>query len=297
MGLDLLFPLPGNEALTSKLASSLKGKVGSLTARHFPDGETYLRFETPLEKKNIALVCSLNDPDTKLVRLIFAADAAKQLGAAKIGLVAPYLAYMRQDIRFNPGEAVTSRSVAGMLSTHFDWLVTVDPHLHRYRSLSELYSIPTRVVHAAPEISAWIRANIQKPFLAGPDQESSQWVADIAADLGVPYVTIAKHRLSDRHVTLEPFDIEIIGQRTPVIVDDIIASGETMIGAINLLQTAGHKPAVCIAVHGLFANDADKRIASLGTRILTTNTVVGPMSSIDISQQIADGVRAIIAAG
>ena len=67
-----------------------------------------------------------------MLPLIFAAATARELAAAKIGLVAPYLAYMRQDRRFNPGEAVTSRQVAGLLSSAFDWLVTVDPHLHRY---------------------------------------------------------------------------------------------------------------------------------------------------------------------
>jgi ribose-phosphate pyrophosphokinase len=82
--------------------------------------------------------------------LLFAADTARDLGARRIGLVAPYLAYMRQDIRFHAGEAVTSRTFAAILSRHLDWLVTVDPHLHRYHELSEIYRIPTQVVHAAP---------------------------------------------------------------------------------------------------------------------------------------------------
>ena len=88
--------------------------------------------------------------------LLFAADAARQLGARKVGLVAPYLCYMRQDRSFKPGEAVTSRSFAALLSRACDWLVTVDPHLHRYKSLSEIYAIPARALHAGPAIADWI---------------------------------------------------------------------------------------------------------------------------------------------
>ncbi|WP_164119514.1 ribose-phosphate pyrophosphokinase-like domain-containing protein, partial [Stenotrophomonas maltophilia] len=86
---------------------------------------------------------ALAQPNEKILPLIFAAATARELGAARVGLVAPYLAYMRQDRRFNPGEAVTSRQMAHLVSGAFDWMVTVDPHLHRYSDLSEIYSIPT----------------------------------------------------------------------------------------------------------------------------------------------------------
>lgn len=61
-----------------------------------------------------------------------------------MGLVAPYLAYMRQDQQFRPGEVVTSRMFAALVSRHVDWLVTVDPHLHRVHALDEIYAVPTR---------------------------------------------------------------------------------------------------------------------------------------------------------
>src|SRR6185503_12811188 len=121
------------------------------------------------------ILCTLADPDAKFLPLIFAAATARELGAARVGLVAPYLAYMRQDRRFNPGEAVTSRYVAKLISGAFDWLVTVDPHLHRYGALGEIYTIPTRAIHAAPLMSDWIRRNVPDPLIVGPDSESEQW--------------------------------------------------------------------------------------------------------------------------
>jgi phosphoribosylpyrophosphate synthetase len=87
-----------------------------------------------LTSRTVVLACSLARPDEKTLPLLFAADAARDLGAAKVLLAAPCLAYLRQDRRFHAGEAVTSRSYAALLSRAFDALVTADPHLHRDRS-------------------------------------------------------------------------------------------------------------------------------------------------------------------
>src|SRR3546814_2966154 len=80
--------------------------------------------------------------------LRFAARAAREFGARSVGLIAPYLGYMRQDTRFHPGEAVSTPLFAQFLEEAFDWLVTVDPHLHRVERLQSLYRIPTAHVSA-----------------------------------------------------------------------------------------------------------------------------------------------------
>jgi len=289
----LLFALPGNEVLTNSLAARLNAIVGKLSMRKFPDGETYLRYEDEIAGKDVAFVCTLNDPDSKLVPLLLAADGARQLGVARIGLVSPYLAYMRQDARFHPGEVVTSQTIGALLSRHFDWLVTVDPHLHRYRALSEIYSISTQVVHAAPAVASWIQANVTKPFLIGPDAESAQWVKEIADGLHVPYATLRKHRQADRVVALEPLDLARMGDRTPVLVDDIVASGQTMIEALKLVSGNTATAPVCIAVHRLFADRADHQLVDMGARVVTTNTVPGTATEIILDGSIADGIRAL----
>ena len=137
---------------------------------HFPTARPTCASPLIRPDRRIALVCTLDRPDAKMLPLLFAAAAARELGASQVGLVAPYLAYMRQDRRFKPGEAVTSREFARLLSGAFDWLVTVDPHLHRYASLAEIYRIPTRVVHAAPLISQWIRTRIERAADHRPGQ-------------------------------------------------------------------------------------------------------------------------------
>ena len=168
--------------------------------RRFPDEEAYLRINSECGDRDVILLCTLDHPDPKILPLLFLAEAAKQLGARRVGLVAPYLAYMRQDKRFHPREALTSKSFAQLVSKYVDWLVTVDPHLHRYTSLADIYSIPTTVAHSAPAISEWIASNVERPLVVGPDEESRQWVTDVAARAGAPHIVLVKLRSGDRDV-------------------------------------------------------------------------------------------------
>ena len=279
----LILPMPGNEALASAFGAAQGWPVGALETRRFPDGESYVRLLTAVETHPVVLVCTLAQPDEKLLPLLFAAAAARELGAPRVGLVAPYLAYMRQDRRFKPGEAVTSREVARFLSASFDWLVTVDPHLHRYHALSEIYSIPTRVLHAAPLISQWIKDNLENPVIIGPDSESEQWVAAVARDAGAPYSVLEKARHGDRDVSVTVKDLRAFPGRKPILVDDIISSGHTMVAAARLLQSEGWPPPVCLAVHGIFADQSDQLLAATGARVVTSNTVPHPSNALDIS--------------
>ena len=225
---SLIIAMPGNEAMAQTLAQLLRFDVGQVELRAFPDGETYLRFVTELSERELVLVCTLDRPNVKILPLLFAAATGRELGATKVGLVAPYLAYMRQDRRFQPGEAVTSREIGRLLSNGFDWLITVDPHLHRYSTLVEIYRIPTRVVHAAPLMSEWIRKHVSNPLIIGPDSESEQWVSAVAKDAGAPFAVLEKVRLGDRKVEISVKGLTNIDGRTPVLVDDIISSGRTM---------------------------------------------------------------------
>jgi ribose-phosphate pyrophosphokinase len=182
----LTLAVPGSDALGRRVSDLSGLPFGSVESRRFPDGETYLRIDAECGGKSVVLVCTLDHPDTKLLPLVFLADAARDLGAARVGLVAPYVAYLRQDRRFHPGEALTSRTFARLLSRYVDWLVAVDPHLHRYPSLAGLYSVPSRVVHAAPALAEWIRANVDRPVVVGPDEDSAQWAKDVADLAGAP---------------------------------------------------------------------------------------------------------------
>lgn len=291
----VVFALPGNEALAAALADGLGAASGRLQVRRFPDGETYLRFDTPVAGQQVVLACSLHQPDDKAMPLLFAAATARELGATRVGLVAPYLGYMRQDKRFRDGEAVTSALFARMLSQHVDWLATVDPHLHRWHTLDQIYSIPSTVVPAAPLLAQWIRTNIDAPVLIGPDAESEQWVSAVARNAGAPHLVLEKVRRGDRDVTVSIPDPAALRGRTPVLVDDIISTGRTMIAAARHLMAQGLNPPVCIGVHAIFAEDAREALRAAGAaRIITTNSIPNGTGIIDVTPELARAMSGLL---
>lgn len=289
----LLLPLPGHEALADALAARAAGSAGRLEVRAFPDDETYLRVDARCEGRSVALVGSLDRPDPRLLPLLFAADTLRELGATRVGLVAPYLAYLRQDRRFQDGEAVTSRIFAALLSSRLDWLVTLDPHLHRFRSLDEIYTIPTRVVHAAPALASWISANVAHPLLVGPDSESRQWVADVADRIGAPHAVARKVRRGDRDVQISLPDLAPHRGRTPIVLDDIVSTARTMIQTVRQLVAAGLPAPVCVGVHGIFAGDALDALEAAGAaRIVTTRSIPHPTNAIEIADLLVPALTA-----
>lgn len=287
----VILALPGNEQLAAGLAAKLQTEVGRMTVRRFPDGESYVRIETPVDGRNVVLACGLHDPDSKIPALLFAASTARELGAARVGLVAPYLAYMRQDKRFNEGESITSVHFAELVSRYVDWLVTVDPHLHRRSSLDDIYSIPGIAVHAAPLLAQWILAHVDSPVLIGPDSESEQWVSEVARGANAPWLVLEKIRRGDRDVSVSIPDPGALRGRTPVLVDDIISTARTMIATIRHLADFGLAKPVCVGVHAVFAGTAYADLAAAGVaRIVTCNTIAHESNAIDVSGPLAEAV-------
>ncbi len=298
MSAPVLFSLSKDDPAGPALGELIGAERGEIEVRRFPDGETYLRYGTEVKGRSVILFYTLDRPDEKILPLLFAAATARELGAMQVGLVAPYLAYMRQDRRFHDGEAVTSARFAKILSEHVDWLVTVDPHLHRRGSLGEIYSIPAVAVHAAPLISKWITRMVSKPLLIGPDQESEQWVASVAQAVGAPHVILEKVRRGDREVEVSLPAIERWRDRTPVLVDDIVSTARTMIETVRHLKSVGLSQPVCIAVHGVFAGEAFRELIAAGAgRVVSTNTIPHESNEIDVTPILAEGVRAVAGPG
>lgn len=287
-----IIPMPGAEACAARIAHKLGMARCTLESRRFPDGETYLRVADDVAGCDVAVVAQLRDPDLQIPGLLFLADALRDLGAKSVGLVAPYLPYMRQDMRFRPGEAITSRSFAKLLSAAFSWLVTVDPHLHRHRSLDAIYRIPSAVVPSAPAVAAWVQTQVAHPTIIGPDAESVQWVSEVAALVGCPHMVFEKHRRGDRDVELVLPALDSLAGHTPVLVDDIISSAHTMANATQRLREAGLAPPVCVGVHAVFAGNASAVLAAAGAaRVVSCNTLVHPSNAIDVTGALAEAIR------
>lgn len=291
----IIFSLPGNDMLTQKLAFTMKVKIGKAIIRDFPDGESYIRILTNVKNKNIILVCTLHKPNEKILLIYFLSQTLKTLGAKKVCLVAPYLAYMRQDIAFNPGESITSIYFGELISEFIDCIITVDPHLHRIKSLSDVYRIPNVVIHVASEISKWINEHVKKPVLIGPDSESKQWISTVSKKTKAPFIVLNKLRHSANNVEISIPDVDKYKNATPVLVDDIISTAHTMIETIHHLKNKGMKPPVCIGIHAVFSGNAYKNLMDCGGgKIVTCNTIPHATNNIDISNLLAIEIQEFI---
>ncbi|HLF66025.1 MAG TPA: ribose-phosphate diphosphokinase, partial [Gammaproteobacteria bacterium] len=224
--------------------------------------------------------------------LLFAAETARALGATTVDLIAPYLPYMRQDKSFSSGEGVTSQYFAKLISQYFDSLLTIDPHLHRWQALNEIYDIPTQVLHATESICAWIKQEVKAPLLIGPDAESAQWIERIAQQLQAPFLVLEKKRMGDRSVEISIPKIELFADKTPVLIDDIISTATTMIAAVKHIHALKIGPPICIGVHAIFADDAYQNLRRSGVKtIVTCNTIVHESNAIDVSAMIANALK------
>ncbi|NMV37747.1 ribose-phosphate pyrophosphokinase [Ralstonia insidiosa] len=282
----VVLALPGNQAAAARLAVPLAAEIGHAELKRFPDGEFHVRLQTPVSDADVVIVCTLDRPDDKVMALLWLAIAAHQGGAARVGLVAPYLAYMRQDAIFQPGEICAAQHFAELLTRYFDWLVAVDPHLHRIPDLSDIYGVPAAAVQAAPAVAAWVQAHVTKPLLVGPDEESRQWVEHVANLCNAPWTVLSKTRHSAWRVEVSAVRSDLPTERTPVLVDDIISTGRTMIAAANQLRGAGLPHPVCVGVHAVFSADAYSELSAVAADVVTCDTIAHPTNRIELTEPI-----------
>lgn len=281
-------------SLAKAVARKLNVTYSPLTINYFPDHEVYIKFNTNLKNKTVVLVHSFQPhPQASLVRILFAAATAKDLGAKKIILVAPYLAYMRQDIRFKPGEAVSSRIMANLCNTFLDKIITIDPHLHRFHSLKSLFIIQAKALTANALLGEYIKKQFRKDaVIIGPDGESYQWAKSIAQKAKLPFTILEKKRYSSRRVAVKmKKTINITGKKL-IIIDDVISTGHTIAEAAKLAKKAGAAKITAIAVHGLLVENAVRKLRKAGvTKIITTNTIENATNNIDVSSLLAKELK------
>lgn len=283
----LLLHFEEDQASAAQIAAAAGLTLARIERHRFPDGELKLQLPAALPQR-VTLLRTLDHPNEKLVELLLAARTARALGAIHLTLVAPYLAYMRQDIAFVPGEAVSQRIVGRFLAELFDAVITVDPHLHRVATLQEAVPVAQAVVlSGAPLLADLIAQRRPGALLIGPDEESAQWVAQAAARHGFAHAVCRKVRHGDRHVEIELPVIEMAG-RSVVLLDDVASSGHTLARAAQLLRAAGAASVDVAVTHALFADDALQVIQAAGVAdVWSTDCIAHPSNAVSMASAIA----------
>jgi len=251
----VIYTFPSYLEQGKSIAQSLNLPYYEVKTHHFPDKESLVT--VPEIKSDHVIFClSLDYPNNKLIELFFACETVRKQGVKRISLVAPYLCYMRQDKSFHKEEAISQQIIGRWFSEYFDDVITVDPHMHRVTSLDEVIpNTNNKIISATTLLGEFIKSLNSKPHLLGPDEESLQWVKQVATICDATYSVATKKRYSDVDVNIQLPDRDFCGEHI-IQIDDVISTGHTVTETAKQLYSAGAKQVDVIVTHALFTHDA-----------------------------------------
>ncbi len=284
------------EHLAIELSHILNVKLGDIEVKKFPDGETYIRVHEDVEGRTVIYVNSLQrDPNEAIIETLYTLDTLVDLGAKEVHAVIPYMAYARQDERFNPGEAVSILSLAKLFKAlKIKAIYTIDMHLHRITDPTKVFGSNFYNLTGVRELAKYVKKHhkIENTVVIGPDEEALQWAKIMAEELGgLEYTTLEKKRLSAEEVVIEAKGVDV-KEKNVIIVDDIISTGGTIVEAVKALNKLGAKDIIVTCVHPLLVGRALYRLLRLGLKDLVgTNTVLSPISKVSVAPAIAEALR------
>jgi ribose-phosphate pyrophosphokinase len=285
--------LPASAEAAQRLAERLDLTCRTIAIHRFPDDE--LRVTAAPATTTTIVFASLDHPNDKLVSLLFASEALRRGGAKRLVLVAPYLCYMRQDKAFHEGEAISQKAIGHLLAGAFDRVITVDAHLHRTKSLGDVFpGIETDDLSAMPAIAETLQGSGFDPatVIVGPDEESHPWVADLAGRLGADHAVARKVRRGDKSVEMSFGDPAVFKGRPALLVDDIVSSGATLIVCAQALRAAGSRTIDAIVTHALFAPELVGTLFEAGIRsVRSTDSVLHPTNAVALAPVLAEALR------
>jgi ribose-phosphate pyrophosphokinase len=288
---NLLLAFDDEAALAQALAAALGCPLAIVERHCFPDGETRLRLPARLPE-GVLLLRGLQDPNAKLTELLLTAAGARELGATRLTLISPYLAYMRQDIEFSPGEVVSQRQLGRLLAASFDAVITVDPHLHRVATLDEV--LPGRrglALTAAPLLGAHVARQVPGALLLAPDEEAGQWVRAAAQAQGLDHAVCHKQRHGDHEVEVALPSADVAG-RAVVLVDDVASTGRTLVAAARGALARGAATVDVAVTHALFVGDALALVKAAGVRhVWSSDCVPHATNAVSIVPLLAAALR------
>lgn len=260
----LVFATPDYAYLQAPLCERGAFEAGELTLRHFPDGERYLKFDTPVDGRDVVLVGGTVD-DASTLSLFDLGCAAVHYGARRLTLVIPYYGYATMERATKPGEVVTAKTRAALFSaippaSYGNRVLLLDLHAEGIPHYFER-GLVAHHVYAKPIVRELIvDLGGDEPFvLACTDAGRAKWVESLANDIGVPAAFVFKRRLDAERTEVSAIDAQVAGRRV-VIYDDMIRTGGSLVGAARAYLRAGATSIAAVATHGVFPGDALRRL-------------------------------------
>jgi len=277
--------------LGKRIARRLKAPYVEAKTRVFPDGESKITFGR-IPKNSIVLVVQSTYPpvDTNLLQALSIISQARKV-SSKIYAIIPYMGYARQDRQFLSGEVVTMSIVARMIkAAGAKKIIVVD--IHSKTALNH-FKIPKENVSAIPELAKYFKKmKLKNALVVSPDMGGSIRAKKFASLLNIDFIALKKSRNRNTgKVQIHSSKADVSGKDL-IQVDDIISTGGSIIKAAQFLKRQKCKRLFVACTHGLFVEDAEKKIKKAGvSQIISTNTIPRSTSKVDVSGVIVESIR------
>ena len=280
-----------SEELAKKLSKRIKANLVKSMIRVFPDGESKITLSGKISKKTSIVVQSIYPPvDSNLIQALALISKAKEISSEVIAVI-PYLGYARQDREFLSGEVVTMKVLAKLFKgAGASKIIVVD--IHSMVGL-KYFTIKSKNVTAIPDLVKYFKKlNLKDPIVISPDQGGKDRAIEFATEFGLEFIVLDKKR--DRKtgkVQIKTKNIDEVIDRDLILVDDMISTGGSIINATQFLKKQKCKRVYVACTHALLMNDAEKKIKKAGvTKIVSTNTIPGKTSIVDVSNSISKAI-------
>ncbi len=272
----MLFSGRGYPKLSERIADRLDLDLGGVQIETFPNGEVYARYLDSVRGADVFIIQSLCRPvNDNLMELLVMIDAANRASAKRITAVIPWYAYSRQDRKTKPREPISARLVANMIqAAGAERVMTMDLHVGQ---IEGFFSFPVdhlTAMHTFVDyfVDAGFR-DADDAVVVAPDTGEAKVAKRLADHLGLPWAILSK----TRHGRGESEVTHVIGEvegRRAIMIDDVIATGGTLVNAAERLMEEGATEIYAAATHGEFSGSAYEKIEGSPIReVVVTDTL------------------------
>lgn len=267
-------------SLSKNLANEMGVKLANVESRRFPDDECYVRIHDNLDGEEVILV-QTSYPDEKLIELFLLQDAVKEFDVKNLVTVIPYYGYARQDKKFNVGEPISAKTLAKHIQLSTDSLITVDIH---EEGILSWFDIPAKNISGMPQLGAYLK-NLSPDTIIAPDKGALDLAKMVAEVIGCEWDYLEKTRIDGEKVEMKAKNLSVAGKKV-AIVDDIIATGGTIVKATEQLKSQGAKEVYAACTHGLFAKNALSRLQGVCDNVISTDTIENETSVVSVAKEV-----------